>query len=133
MAEYVAQQQDEQTHALVEQLLLAEREGRRRARLGKLVQQAGFPHLKTFDGYTREHISFPAGCTVEGLLDMSWLRQRENLLLMGAVGTGKTHMATALGIEACRRGMRFNSFGLPIWFPCRKSLRQARSADFARR
>ncbi|WP_338555580.1 IS21-like element helper ATPase IstB [Paenibacillus sp. KS-LC4] len=104
VVDYVAQQQDEQTQVLVEQLLLAEREGRRRARLGKLVQQVGFPHLKTFEGYVCEHISFPGSCTLETLLDMRWLTQRENLLLMGAVGTGKTHMATALGVEACRRG-----------------------------
>ncbi|WP_159888747.1 IS21-like element helper ATPase IstB [Paenibacillus puerhi] len=104
IVDYVAQQQDEQTRALVEQLLLAEREGRRRARLGKLVQQAGFPHLKTFEGYVSEHISFPSDCSIGTLLDMKWLVQRENLLLMGAVGTGKTHMATALGVEACRRG-----------------------------
>lgn len=104
VVDYVAQQQDEQTYALVERLLVAEREGRRRARLGKLVQQAGFPHLKTFEGYVHEHISFPAACTLETLMDMKWLTERENLLLMGAVGTGKTHMATALGVEACRRG-----------------------------
>jgi hypothetical protein len=59
VVDYVAQQQDEQTQVLMEQLLLAEREGRRRARLGKLVQQAGFPHLKTFEGYVREHFHFP--------------------------------------------------------------------------
>ncbi|MFC3788066.1 ATP-binding protein [Paenibacillus sp. GCM10012307] len=64
--------------------------------------------MKTFDGYTREHISFPSGCTLETLLAMNWLGQRENLLLMGAVGTGKTHMATALGVEACRRGHQGN-------------------------
>ncbi|WP_274382343.1 ATP-binding protein [Paenibacillus paridis] len=78
--------------------------------LGKLVQQAGFPHLKTFEGYLRKHISFPGGCTFETLLDMRWLTQRENLLLMGAVGTGKTHMATALGVEACRRGYAVQFF-----------------------
>jgi DNA replication protein DnaC len=104
VVEYVAQQQDEHTNELVEQLLTAEREGRRRAKLGKLVQQAGFPHLKTFEGYVKDHITFPVGCTLEALLDMKWLTRRENLLLMGAVGTGKTHMATALGVEACRRG-----------------------------
>ena len=104
VVDYVAQQKDEQTQVLVEQLLVAEREGRRRARLGKLVQQAGFPHLKTFEGYLCEHISFPTNGTLETLLEMRWLTARENLLLMGAVGTGKTHMATALGVEACRRG-----------------------------
>lgn len=88
VVEYVAQQQDERTHELVEQLMLAEREGRRRAKLGKLVQQAGFPHLKTFEGYVNDHITFPAGCTLETLLDMAWLTRRENLLLMGGCGNG---------------------------------------------
>lgn len=66
--------------------------------------------MKTFEGYLREPISFPAGCTLESLLDMNWLTQRENLLLMGAVGTGKTHMAIALGVEACRRGYAVQFF-----------------------
>lgn len=104
VVEYVAQHQDEQMNELVERLLLAEREGRRRAKLGKLVQQAGFPHLKTFDGYVDTHITFPGESTLELLREMAWLKRKENLLLMGAVGTGKTHMATALGIEACRQG-----------------------------
>lgn len=103
VVDYVAQQ-DEETSELVEKLLLAEREGRRRAKLGKLVQQAGFPHLKTFDGYVEDHITFPSGNTLDILRELKWLEQKENLLLMGAVGTGKTHMATALGVEACRQG-----------------------------
>ncbi|NMO95577.1 IS21-like element helper ATPase IstB [Paenibacillus lemnae] len=103
VVDYVAGQ-DEKTSELVEKLLLAEREGRRRAKLGKLVQQAGFPHLKTFDGYVEEHITFPNGQPLDVLRELTWLEQKENLLLMGAVGTGKTHMATALGVEACRRG-----------------------------
>ncbi len=104
VVDYVAQQQNEQVSQWVEQLLVAEREGRRRAKLGKLVQQAGFPHLKTFEGYVDKHITFPTGSTLELLRELTWLERRENLLLMGAVGTGKTHMATALGVEACRRG-----------------------------
>lgn len=104
VVEYVAQQQDEQVNGLVEQLLAAELDGRRRAKLGKLVQQAGFPHLKTFDGYVYDHISFPSGSSPDMLRELAWLERKENLLLMGAVGTGKTHMATALGVEACRQG-----------------------------
>lgn len=46
VVEYVALQQDEQVSGWVEQLLTAELDGRRRAKLGKLVQQAGFPHIK---------------------------------------------------------------------------------------
>ncbi|WP_010276867.1 IS21-like element helper ATPase IstB [Paenibacillus senegalensis] len=104
VVDYVAQHPDKEMGQWVEQLLLAERDGRRRAKLGKLVQQAGFPHLKTFDGYVENHITYPEGSSLDRLREMEWLEQRENLLLMGAVGTGKTHMATALGIEACRQG-----------------------------
>lgn len=104
VVEYVNEQKDEGVRDLIEQLLVAEKEGRRRAKLGKLVQQAGFPHLKTFDGYVEEHITFPTGQPLTVLRELNWLERKENLLLMGAVGTGKTHMATALGVEACRLG-----------------------------
>ncbi|MEB9897780.1 hypothetical protein P4K96_30695 [Bacillus cereus] len=75
VVEYVAQHRDEQMNELVERLLLAEREGRRRAKLGKLVQQAGFPHLKTFDGYVDKHITFPGESTLELLREMAWLKR----------------------------------------------------------
>ena len=35
-----------------------------------------------------------------------FVERRENLLLVGGPGTGKTHLATALGVEACGRGKR---------------------------
>lgn len=125
--EYVELQQEEQVSGLVEQLLTAELDGRRRAKLGKLVQQAGFPNIKTFEGYVYDHISFPSGSSPDMLLELEWLERKENLLLMGAVGTGKTHMATALGVEACRQEKPYNSTGLRTWWgSCRRGLRQAR-------
>lgn len=105
VVDYISHQQNEQIREIVEQILNAELDGRRRAKLGKLVQQAGFPHIKTFEGYVYDHISFPNGTNPETLRELDWLERKENLLLMGAVGTGKTHMATALGVEACRQGM----------------------------
>lgn len=105
VVEAVHHASDSRAAQIVEQMLIAELEGRRRAKLGKLVGTAGFPHLKTFQGYIFDHVTFPQGSTREMVMDLEWLERRENLLLMGAVGTGKTHMATALGVEACRRGM----------------------------
>ena len=35
-----------------------------------------------------------------------YLDHRENILIVGSPGTGKTHLATALGIEACHRGKK---------------------------
>ncbi|GAC43996.1 IS21-like element helper ATPase IstB, partial [Paenibacillus popilliae] len=94
----------------VEQILTAELEGRKRAKLNKLVNTDGFPHLKTFEGYVVDHITFPSSCNYEKLVDLEWLQRRENILMMGAVGTGKTPMAIALGVEACRRGMGVQFF-----------------------
>ncbi len=105
IVETVNDRNDESLEKLVEGILTAELEGRKRAKLGKLVANAGFPHLKTFEGYEYESITFPPSCNRDKLLSLDWMQHKENILMMGAVGTGKTHMAIALGVEACRKGM----------------------------
>ena len=44
--------------------------------------------------------------TPEYLAKVAFVEEKKNLILYGNVGTGKTHLATAIGIEACRRGLR---------------------------
>lgn len=39
-----------------------------------------------------------------------YLDKRENLILMGNSGTGKTHLATALGLIACQQGRKVRFF-----------------------
>ncbi len=39
-----------------------------------------------------------------------WIDQKFNCCFIGATGTGKTHLATALGLAACRRGLRVRFF-----------------------
>ncbi len=98
-------QKDEQLIRLAEEILTAELEGRKRSKLNKLVHQAMFPHLKTFDGYQYGNIGFPASCNRDKLQSLEWIEKKENILMLGAVGTGKTHMAIALGVLACQRGI----------------------------
>ncbi|MAD80583.1 MAG: AAA family ATPase, partial [Planctomycetaceae bacterium] len=38
------------------------------------------------------------------LIDGRYLDQRESVILIGNAGTGKTHLATALGVQACGQG-----------------------------
>jgi len=94
----------------VTDILTAELEGRKRSKLNKLVHNAGFPHIKTLEGYTYDGISFPPDMTEAKLLSLDWVENQENLLMLGTVGTGKTHLATALGVEACRRGYSVQFF-----------------------
>jgi DNA replication protein DnaC len=82
---------------------LLEREGRAARRR---LKAARFPTVKTLEGFdfaTAPKLNKPL---VLELLRCDYLDRRENLLLVGGPGTGKTHLATALGVEACGRGKR---------------------------
>ena len=70
------------------------------------LKAARFPAPKTFDEFdfaARPSVNKPQ------LLDLvrgDYLTKRENVLLVGPSGTGKTHWATALGLAACAQGKR---------------------------
>src|SRR5690625_952994 len=83
------------------ELALKHREERR---IERLIKQAGFPAPRTLDGYEFEPITFPKGIDRHDLARLDFIGRRENLLCIGAVGTGKTHLATALGLKACAQG-----------------------------
>lgn len=70
--------------------------------LWRRVQKADFPCVKTladFDFSFQPSLSRPL---VEDLATMGFLERRENIVLVGSPGVGKTHIAVALGIEAVR-------------------------------
>lgn len=76
------------------------------AKRERLIKGAGFYGLKAFSDFRFDEVKLPSGVTPEYLKDCSFLDEKKNLILYGNVGTGKTHLATALGIEACRRGLK---------------------------
>jgi DNA replication protein DnaC len=82
---------------------LLEREGRAAQRR---LKAARFPTVKTLEGFDFAAASRLNKPLVLELLRGEYLERRENLLLVGGPGTGKTHLATALGVEACGRGKR---------------------------
>jgi DNA replication protein DnaC len=74
------------------------------------IKQAGFPALKDFDGY-----DFTAQVSINKLkvLELAqaeWIDQKYNICFVGNSGTGKTHLAIALGLAACRQGWRVRFF-----------------------
>ena len=85
----------------------ASRDASKRA---SLLRRCGLPAPKTFDGYDWSAVSWPEGLGREDLLSLSFLDRREDLVLMGDVGTGKTHMASALCRLACDRRMEARFF-----------------------
>lgn len=80
---------------------LAARDENRRKRL---MKKAGFPVIKSFEEYDYGKITIPPALSREQLETADFVKEHQNLVLYGPVGTGKTHMAIAAGIEACERG-----------------------------
>ena len=86
---------------------LAQRDVNRRARL---VARAGFPAYKTLEGFERHGIKLPSTLAWPDLEAGEFIADHRNLVLYGAVGTGKTHCAVALGYAACERGLTVRFF-----------------------
>jgi DNA replication protein DnaC len=91
-------------------ILLEEIQRRDEVRRIKYLNTAGFYTLKTFEGYKFDEIKLPAALTPESLIDGDFIDRKENLVLYGNVGTGKTHMATAIGVNACKAGKKVRFF-----------------------
>lgn len=87
-------------------LLELELLNRELTRKNRCLRQAGFDVMKTFQGYGFEQVAIPASITLDEIKNASFIEKKENLILYGPVGTGKTHMATAVGVAACNRGKK---------------------------
>lgn len=92
------------------EVFAAELAARQENRTRRALKRAGFTQRKTLDTFEWQGITLPAHTTREQLTELSFLDRCENLILVGAVGTGKTHLATALGIQACLAGKEVRFF-----------------------
>ena len=93
-------------------LQLCEREliERERRAAQRRLKAARFPTAKTLESF-----DFAAAPSVNKprileLMRCAYIEQRENVILIGGSGSGKTHLATALAVEACGRGKRVRFF-----------------------
>ena len=87
-------------------VLQAEIDYRSNKRRNLHLKQAGFDHIKTFENYQFDKIIIPNTLTIDTLRTLEFMKRQENLILYGRNGAGKSHMATALGVEACMQGKK---------------------------
>jgi DNA replication protein DnaC len=76
----------------------------------KRLRMARFPVLKSLDQFDFTALPSLNKARVLDLAQGGYLDKRENLILMGNSGTGKTHLATALGLLACQQGRKVRFF-----------------------
>lgn len=99
------------TEQYITELLELELREREVNRINRMVKTAGFRILKTLDEFVwNANIELPAGLTREYMEELRFLAPKENLIFMGAVGTGKTHLAVAIALKACQAGRHVRFF-----------------------
>ena len=92
-------------------LLAEEVSGRDRSALTTRRTREGFPTGKTFAAWDPTLSSIPAP-TQSALRTLEWIHRRENLVVCGPSGTGKTFLLEALGQQAVEAGMHVAWFSL---------------------
>jgi DNA replication protein DnaC len=104
-----ARQAERETLSYEQYLLeLAEREvqERRENRIARLLHESKLPVDKTLEAFDLKRLPPKAGRQLKTLLDGTFLDRKENILIFGNPGSGKTHLLSALGQELIRGGRR---------------------------
>lgn len=87
---------------LTEAEVLSRKENGYRRRLS----EANFPLLKPLEAFDFDAAKDLNARMIKELAGCEYVQKARNVIFMGKSGTGKTHLATALGIEACKNGIR---------------------------
>jgi DNA replication protein DnaC len=107
--EEAARRAEKETLSYEQYLLeLTEREceARDRNRVAKLLKESSLPHEKTIANFDQKRLPVKVGRQLKVLLDGSFLDRKENLLLFGNPGAGKSHLLCALAHELVAQGRR---------------------------
>jgi len=75
-------------------------------RIQRRIRQATFPMVKTLDTFDFMAIPSLNKPKVLALADGEFIKHKENVIMVGNAGVGKTHLAIALAFAACRKGYR---------------------------
>ena len=84
-------------------------QARRLSRIARMMNQSRLPSSKTWGNFKWTRLPLAVARQMESLRDGSFLDRRENVLLFGKPGSGKSHCLCALGEQLIQRGRS-------VWF-----------------
>lgn len=114
---------------LVTELLRKESERRADNRKRARIKMANFPQMKYMYELIAEELPQDARMALPELETLHFIKQGRNVVLYGNPGTGKTHIATALGIKACEQELTVLFTSVPQLLT---QIREAKSAKTLR-
>ncbi len=85
-------------------LIQGEAQAREQRSIQRRIRLARFPVIKTLDAFQWNWPSKINRLQVQELFRLRFVEQKANVIFLGGVGLGKSHLATALGYHACQKG-----------------------------
>ena len=92
------------------QLFKLELDHRKHNRRLRNIKNAGFYASKGFANYVFDDIKLPDTLSADDIIAGEFINNKQNLIMYGNPGTGKTHLATAIGYAACRNDLKVGFF-----------------------
>ncbi len=103
----VVQAAQTQSHSylqVLDTLIEEEVSSKEQRRLDTTLRISGLPYIKTLDEFDFPFQPSLDKQYIHSLFDLTFLERKENVLLLGPPGVGKTHLAVALAVKCCQAG-----------------------------
>ena len=91
---------------LLLELMKAETLSRQENQNKRRLKAAGFPYLKTLEEFDCTQLNAVSPLFLQELASCQFIQNRQNIVMIGNPGRGKTHLSIALGLKACTQGCR---------------------------
>lgn len=99
-----AQEQELDRIDFLQMLVQAEQEEKKQRAVQRRIKAARIPLHKTLEQFNFAHPKFIEPEKIRLLFRMDFIASKKNIIFCGGVGLGKTHLASALAVQACQKG-----------------------------
>lgn len=108
-----AKQLGKSSEELINEILAKELETRRNNGIKNKIREAKFVYKKYLEDFVFERFNKETTLKLRELSNLEFIDNKENILLIGNPGMGKTHYAIGLGIKACLEGRKVFFINVP--------------------